>query len=210
VQQSEAAAVAEALDRVYARPEFQEQTPPWLLQTISELWSSFLSWIGSLIGWSRFFAAWSPHLYRIVIALLILVCLAVAAYLVIRLLRRRFVTASRGPLPAKSAQLRAGRDAAAWEELARHAAEEGRVREAALAFYHAAVLRLEEREVVHYEPSKTPGEYGREADSEPEVGPAFARFLSLFLPLAFGGRAQADPGVLNALRSAAREVGVHA
>ncbi|MDB4950595.1 MAG: hypothetical protein JWM27_3244, partial [Gemmatimonadetes bacterium] len=91
-----------------------------------------------------------------------------------------------------------------WDEEARRAAAAGRLRDAAVATYHALLLRLDTRGVVRFDPSKTPGEYRREAWRDPAVAGALAGFLRLFEPVVFGGRPLDGTGY-ERLRAAAGE-----
>lgn len=96
--------------------------------------------------------------------------------------------------------------AEAWERRAREAAAAAHWREASLALYQALVLRLDEAGAVRYDPSKTPGDYRREARRAPAMARALDAFLRPFEPIAFGGRT-ADAAAYAVLRAAAEEAG---
>jgi hypothetical protein len=99
-------------------------------------------------------------------------------------------------------------DAAAWEAAARAAAAAGRFRDAAIALYLAAVLRLEERGILRYHAGKTPGDYRAEARLHPESRGPFDTFIRQFLPVAFGARTP-DAAAFHALRTTAVDLGVN-
>lgn len=195
-----------ALARVLARPEFAERSPPALLRLISELAAAFRAWIGSLM------AAWMPEeWYPAFTWLVIGVLCALAAWalyaLVMALIGAPRAQGSSAPSIARQAGVR-GEDAAWWESAARAAAAGGQFRDAAIALYLAAVLRLEERGVLRYHPGKTPGDYRSEVRSHPDTRRPFETFIRQFLPVAFGARAP-DAASFRALAASAAELGVN-
>jgi hypothetical protein len=206
-------AVAGALDRVYARPEFAERTLPPLLQALADAWAAFRLWLASLLPGLSTIEVWGPLLLRLIVALLALVAAGAVWYLLSELARAYARPERRPASPAGSLAAAGGvlpRDAAGWEAAAWAAAAAGRLRAAALALYHAALLRLQERGAVRVHEGKTPGDYRREARARPEladVAREFDRFVRMFLPLAFGARAP-DRAGWDALVAAAAGVGV--
>lgn len=197
-----AAEVEQALVAVYARPEFAPRTP-----------SPILRWLGEMAGRAREFLA---ELFELLggegravsgfgIAVLGIAVVVVGAWLVVtardawrareRRRRREPAVAPPGPVGAD-----------VWERRAREAAAAARWREASLALYQALVLRLDEAGAVKYDPSKTPGDYRREARRVPGAARVFDAFLRPFEPIAFGGRA-ADAAAYTTLRAAAEEAG---
>lgn len=207
MQEPDAAAVADALSRVYARPEFQDRARTGLLQTVADLWSAFTRWLGSLVG-AAFEAVGGagPWLGDLLVGLLVVAAAGAAAYLLARVLRRT------APPPAQEGTVGAGAvplDAEGWEAAARRARAEGRLRDAALALYRAALLRLDARGAVRFHEGKTPGDYRREVRSDPGLAPSFERFVRILLPLAFAAGAP-DAREYEALREVATGMGVDA
>lgn len=207
MQEPDREAVAEALSRVYARPEFREGTRTGFLQTVADLWTAFRQWLAGLLE-TLFegFAAMSPGIGR----LFVIVLVVAAALALARVLRHYLVgaTARSGEEDIPAAE-DAGLDATAWEARARLAREEGRLRDAALALYRAALLRLDAHGAIRFHDGKTPGDYRREVRDDPAIGPSFDRFVRILLPLAFAARAP-DARQLDALRDLASGLGVDA
>ena len=200
-----AAQVDEALRRVYARAELQPPRPgrldgvrEWWRRT----WARFGEWFSSF-GDLR---SDSPVVYWLVIGILVAAGLAILFFMVRNTLARLDEPGERRPLrPAGPVNARA-KTAAEWEDEARRAAAAGRFREAAVALYQALLLRLEAAGVIRYDPSKTPGDYRREARRDPRAAGALTQFLRGFEPAVFGGRALDGDGY-ERLRAAAAEAG---
>ena len=199
--------VAQALERVYARPELAPRQPP-PLAGLRDALGRLTQRIGELLG--RFFAlrTESPPVYYTVVVVLVAIGLAIVAYFVINTLARLREAEAPAVLRAPGAVDARVRTAAEWEEEARRAAAAGRFREAAVALYQALLLRLEAAGTVRYDPAKTPGDYRREAKAgrDPRAAGALAAFLRGFEPAVFGGRAL-DAAGYDRLRGAAGEAG---
>lgn len=202
--------VAAALARVYARPEFGDQRLHPALQWVVDTYHAIRSWVAErLLSFARLEDT-APIVFWIIIGVLGLLFLGALAHIV-----RALIVAARG----NEQQPRAREVAAAtdnderspeeWEQRARAAASGGRLREAALALYHAVVLRLDQQGAVRFRPGKTAGEYRREARSSAAVGTRFDSFLRIFYPLAFGPHGP-DPRAWESLRSTAAQLGSHA
>lgn len=198
-----AAEVAEALERVYARPELQPPEPG-MLDPVREAWRRLWSWIGSLFESFGGLRADTPFLYWTILALLAVAGASIVVYFLYQTLSRlgdpSFGRGAEGrgdPGPGARA-----RTAPEWDALAARMAGEGRFREAALALYQGLLLRLEADGALRYDAAKTPGDYRREARPHPR-GPVLAGFLRHFEPVAFGGRAMGADGY-ERLRAAAR------
>lgn len=207
MQEPAAAAVREALTQVFARPEFQERPLPGLLQALADLRAAVLSWIGDILR--RAFGALGgldPLPARVVIAVLLLVAVLAAVYLLVRGFRPGSAGA---PREREKAAVQAPSGPSEWAARARHAQEEGRFREAALALYRAVVLHLEVQGAVRFHQAKTPGDYRREVRATPEARPLFDRFVRLLLPLAFGAEVP-QAGMFDELRRAAARIGIDA
>jgi hypothetical protein len=202
--------VAAALARVYARPEFAERRLHPALQWVVDTWRAIRSWIADRLLSFGQFEDTAPVLFWLVIALLGVMLGATLAHLAIALRRTLRAQERHVSEPESTAPLGAEeRDPAEWEGRARAAAAAGRLREAALALYHAVVLRLDQQGAVRFRPGKTAGEYRRETRAVATVGARFDGFLRIFHPLAFGPH-RPTPAAWESLRSRAAELGSHA
>jgi hypothetical protein len=204
MQSPSADTVDAALARVFARSEFAEREASGLLRLVSDLGRAFRQWIGSLLS------AWVPERWHPAFTWLIIVVVSLLALWALASMVRALVGSPRRD-PATPGQPAVGlpvEDAEAWEAAARAAAAAGRFRDAAIALYLAAVLRLEERGILRYHAGKTPGDYRAEARSHPESRGPFDTFIRQFLPVAFGARTP-DAAAFQALRSTAVELGVN-
>jgi hypothetical protein len=199
--------VREALDRVYQRPEFA----PTTRSPVREALDAVGRWIREAIEF--LLPSFDAGATRDNVLLVILIALmaGVAVFVVLHLsgvlpkLLGRSAEAGAGAAGGKGPGGRASR-AAEWEERARKAAAAGRWREASLALYQALLLRLEERGAVRYDPSKTPGDYRREARKSQEARAVLDGYLRAFEPVAFGGRAIDGRGY-DGLKTTAEKVG---
>lgn len=198
--------VEDALEHVYALPEFAPVARSPIQDGLAAAWRwirDFLAWLTPDFNFGR---AGDSALFLVLIALMVAVGVAAVVHfsgVLPRLLRR-------AESPGAAARRAAGRPsrAAEWEERARKAAAAAQWREAALALYQALLLRLEERGAVRYDPSKTPGDYRREARRNAEAKGVLDGFLRAFEPVAFGGRAL-DAGGYERLRDTAGRGGAH-
>lgn len=182
-----AAQVQEAVERVYARPEYQVHHGfrEWIARMLNEL----LAWIGDRLGDFSQLRTSNPVIWWLVIGWLAASAVALLAHI----LWSAVQAARRADDSPAAAGVTARRDrprsAAEWEAEAGRLAAVGRLREAAAALYQALLLRLDGRGAVRFDPSKTPGDYRREARAHPDAARALTAFLRLFEPVAFGGRA---------------------
>ncbi|HEX7118625.1 MAG TPA: DUF4129 domain-containing protein [Longimicrobiales bacterium] len=198
-----AGAVERALEAVYARPEFTPVAPSPIARWIGGLWDRVREFLGELfrLTGADERTAWSIVVALIAVAgVLLLAYLAVVVRDVLRGRERRHGT------PRAPEADAAGPRADDWDARAHAAAEAGRWRDAVLALYQALLLRLDAAGAVRYDPSKTPGDYRREARRVPAARRALDTFLPPFESVAFGGRA-ADAAVYDALRRAASAAG---
>jgi hypothetical protein len=194
-----------ALVRVLARPEFAARESSGLLRLVSDLGKAFRQWIGSLLS------AWVPEQWHPAFTWLIVVVVSLLAlWALVTMVRALVGSPGRGDAaePVQAAVGLPVEDAAAWEAAARAAAAAGRFRDAAIALYLAAVLRLEERGILRYHAGKTPGDYRAEARSHPASRGPFDTFIRQFLPIAFGARTP-DAAAFQALRTTAVDLGVN-
>jgi hypothetical protein len=196
--------VAEALERVYARPALGPP-PPGLLDPLWEAVGRVRDAVGRFFG--RLGGGGDTEwLFWVVVVVLAAVGVAIVVYFLHQTLSRLGDAPSRGGAAEESGSRGArARSAPEWDALAARLAREGRYREAALALYQGLLLRLEAAGVVRYDPAKTPGDYRREARPHPR-GRALGEFLRGFEPVAFGGRPIAADGY-ERLRAAAGEGG---
>lgn len=189
MQEPGATEVAEALARVYARPEFRTREPPRLIQRVLELveraFEAFLDLMGRMLPGAL--TELAPFLTWVIVFVLV----AAAVLAVWRLSEHYIDRGSKAGRATATAPAPAPRPrtAADWEALAAGAAARGSYREAALALYQAVLARLAERGALHLREGKTPGDYERELRRDPELSPAFRGFIGLLLPVAWGSRA---------------------
>jgi hypothetical protein len=193
--------VQHAVATVYQRPEYAERHGfgDWLRETFGQA----ADWFAELIGGLLRMRETNPLVFWVIVAWLGGTAIAIVAHLVWTAMQ----AARMGDdAPERAPRLAKPRTAADWEADALRLAAEGRLREAAAALYQALLLRLDAREVVRYDPSKTPGDYRGEARRHPEAARALGAFLRLFEPVAFGGRAL-DADGWERLRAAAEGAG---
>jgi uncharacterized protein DUF4129 len=197
--------VRSALDRVFARPEFQPPQPSSWDRFREGLWE-----LARRILRPIFDAAGEALGNRWVAWIVVLVLGSFLVWLVIRTLRSVARSSDRvhrsGPAAAAAESARL-----AAEPHLRAAAEHasgGRFLEAAHALYLGAVLWLDEAGHARYEQSKTGEDYVREIGRTSLASP-FRAMLRTFYPVAFGGRAAARE-TWDRMRAAASEMGVPA
>jgi hypothetical protein len=200
-----AAEVERAVATVYTRPEFSHAESPWapVWRWVARQLAHVETWIRQL----RQMEHTNPVLFWIIVGWLVLAGVAILVHLAWTAVQS---ARSADRVVAEKADARRGRPKTVvdWEEEARRAAAEGRLREAALALYQALVLRLDARGAVRFDPSKTPGDYRREARAHPEAAKALGSFLRGYEPVAFGGRA-IDAAGYERLRVTADEAAAH-
>jgi hypothetical protein len=199
------AQVEQAVREVFRQPEFAEvhRQPgvwDWIVAQLLDALRRVLGYLARFVE----LRDTAPLIYWVVVVWLGLTALALLGHIL-------YTSASafardRAHGGADEPAVRGPRGAAEWEAMARRAAAEGRLREAALALYHAVLLRLDARGAVRYDPSKTPGDYRREVRAHPDAARPFAAFLRGLEPVAFGGRAL-DADGYERLRAAAGEAG---
>lgn len=198
------ARVGQALEKTYARSELAPPKPG-ALDPVRRFFARILEAIGEWLDRIPALHSASPVLFWLIVGTLGLA----AAFLVALLLKRLFERLGEsGPAAARARAEGARerpRDAGGWEDEARRLAGAGRYREAAVALYQALVLRMDAAGAVRFDPSKTPGDYRREARPHP-LSRALGAFLRVFEPAVFGGR-PLDAAAYERLRAAAGEGG---
>jgi len=200
--------VQEAVARVYARPEFQEQHRrtwgDWVWSRVAKA----IHWIGEHLRWMRELEDTNPVLWWIIVLGLVALLVALVGHIIWTALRvARMGEDLDAPSAGKDARQKP-RTATDWEAEAARLAAAGRLREAAAALYQALLLRLDALGAVRFDSSKTPGDYRREARKHPQAASVLGGFLRLFEPVAFGGR-ELDAEGWERLRAAAVLEGAH-
>jgi len=181
-----AAQVQEAVERVYARPEYQVHHGfrEWLARITNQAWA----WLADRLGQFGELRGTHPLIWWLVIGWLAMSALALLAHIVWTMMQAAKRADDSEPAADAAPKRERPRTAAEWEAEAVRLAAAGRLREAAAALYQALLLRLDGRGAVRFDPSKTPGDYRREARAHPDAARALGAFLRLFEPVAFGGR----------------------
>lgn len=148
-------ALRAALDSVFAAPEYQWVERPQPLRLLRE-------WIGRLTDWVLALRDGNPLLFRLLVAALVVVLLAVLAHAAwVFYLTVRGATHADGP--GRPAPAVAVRDADWYRRSADAAAGDGRFPEALRLAFGALALQLDAAGALSYAPGKTPGDYAREA-----------------------------------------------
>ena len=202
-----AAEVQAAVARVYARPEYAERhgIREWINRKLAEAWG----WLADRLGSFGELRMSHPWVFWLVVIWLSVAAVALLGHLVWTALQAaRRAEPEPDAVGGKTGRSKP-RTAGDWEAEAARLAAEGRLREAAAALYQALLLRLDHRGAVRYDPSKTPGDYRREARPHPDAARALTGFLRLFEPVAFGGRGL-DADGWERMRVAAAEGGAGA
>jgi hypothetical protein len=184
-----------ALDSVFRSPLYDWQPDDAAVSAVVRWWRSLIAWIGGLRDAS-------PVLYRVFVAVLVVMLAAVlghALWVFIRTIR-----GAAEPEDATAPTAAAIRRDAGWYlSSADTLAAEGRFREALQRAFVGLALGLDAQGLVQYQPSRTPAEVAREArlaDADRERLRGLVRTL---YATAFGGarcgadeyrawRAQAD------------------
>jgi hypothetical protein len=187
--------IGAALREVLARPEFQPPRP----DPVQSLLARITATIGRVI--SGLFDRLADLPGGTAVDILLIVGLLVAVTLLVYkaggAVGRRRRSAPRTAPTAAAPQSVVETTPAEWEALARRLAEEGRLREAALALYQSVLRRLVDAGSIRYHASKTPGDYRREV-GRGTLGGGFAAFVRSFEAVAFG-RVAHDRGEFQTL-----------
>ncbi len=196
--------VAGVLREILAGPEFATFEDPsvlralfgWILTKLGE----FMAWLQQLVGGQTEVAA--------ILLALVVVLVLVAGWKIAARHAPRLVGAAAGGAehPARGAPATAGE----WLAVAQARARRGDLRPAATALYQGFLLTLDQRGMVSFHSSKTPGDYALEI-ARGDSGTAGAavtggRFLDSFQDFSFGpGRP--TPDGYTGLARLAREAG---
>lgn len=196
--------VATVLQEILAGPEFATFEDPsalraltgWVLTKLGQ----FLSWLQQLVGEQTGVTA--------VLVALVVVLVLVAGWKIAARHAPRLVGAGTGEAehPARGTPATAGE----WLAVAQARARRGDLRPAATALYQGFLLTLDQRGVVSFHSSKTPGDYALEI-ARGDGGTAGAavtggRFLDSFQDFSFGPD-RPTPDGYTGLARLAREAG---
>jgi hypothetical protein len=144
-----------ALDSVFRSPAYDWRSPEVALSWLREQWLALLAWLGSLRDAN-------PLLFRLLIAVLVVVLLAIllhAGWILYRTVQRADEGADATPAPGGMPV----RGAAWFSAEADRLARDGRFADAVQAAFVALARRLDELGLLQYHPSKTPAECARDA-----------------------------------------------
>ena len=163
------------LDSVFAQPMYQWARPsPFAI--LGKWWHALLQWLAGL-------ESTRPGLYWFLFYLMLALLLAIllhAGIVFIRTLRAAHQQAEAGPAPAARA-----RGSAWYRAEASRLAKAGRYPEAMQHDFLGLVLELDQRRVLRYHPSKTPGEYTREVQLTDSGRGAFRELVGSLYRFAF-------------------------
>jgi hypothetical protein len=147
------------IDSVFADPAYRWVERP-------EPMAQVQSWLTRLEQWLAALRDHNPLGFKVVLAALVIVLVAIlvhAGWVLIRTIRPR----AGDPVSIESPVLR--RDREWYRRDAERLAGEGRFAEAMQADFLALILSLEAAQLVRFHPSKTPLEYTREARLDPRL-----------------------------------------
>ncbi|HEU4829743.1 MAG TPA: DUF4129 domain-containing protein [Gemmatimonadales bacterium] len=167
------------LDSVFASSVYAWRPEDETGAAIVRYWRRLLEWLASL-------QQANPLLFRLLVAGLVLVLLAIlghAVWLLVRTVRGASVVASGAAAVAPAVR----RNAAWYFAAGDRAATEGRFGEALQLAFVGVALTLEDRGLLRYHPGKTPAECSREARVAPEDGHRLRSLVSMLYSCAFGG-----------------------
>ena len=167
------------LDSVFASSAYAWRPEDETGAAIVRYWRRLLEWLASL-------QEANPLLFRLLVAGLVVVLLAVlghAAWLLVRTVRG----AARSASDAAPATPALRRNAAWYVAAGDRAAAEGRYAEALQLAFVGVALTLEERGLLRYHPSKTPAECSREARVAADDRRRLGSLVRTLYACAFGG-----------------------
>jgi hypothetical protein len=174
------------LDSVFAAPAYD-----WVDQGHPFGWIE-RSWF-ALVDFLERLRLSNPLLFRIGLAALILVLLAIlahASWIMLKTMRHAVASEVR----ADTGRTAARRDAEWFEREADRLAEGGRYVDALQAAFTALALRLDRLGAVRFAPSRTPREYAREARLAPGDRRRLQDLVATLYRHAFGGEPLEDAG----------------
>ncbi len=167
------------LDSVFAAPEYRWAERP-------ESYSLLRRWIRMLRQWLFDIQESHPAAFRVLLAGLILLVIAIfvhAAWVFLQTVR-----AADARLPAEAGAAAVRRDQLWYRREADRLAALGRYAEAMQYDFLALVLALDASSLVRFHPSKTPGEYSREARLAPAARDEFRALVRTLYAYVFARR----------------------
>jgi Domain of unknown function (DUF4129) len=168
------------LDSVFRSRAYVWSDEPRGALLLREWWLRLRDWLDAL-------RSGHPTLFLALIVALILVLAVILVHgLVVMILTVRGAAAREGAAPTA---LAARRGAGWYFREADALAERGRYADAMQAAFVGLALELDERGVLRFHPSKTPGEYVREARLAPGDQAALGSLVSVLYSVVFGGAA---------------------
>lgn len=181
------------LDTVFAQPEYQWARPsPFAI--LGKWWRAVLDWLNGL-------ESSQPGLYWFLFYLMLAVLLAIVAHAAIVFVRT--IRAAHRLSAAEPTSIARRRGAGWYRDEALRLAKQGLYPEAMQHDFLGLVLELDEQRVLRYHPSKTPGEYTREAQMSGDALGAFRDLVRTLYQFAFA-RVPCDSGDFEAWHQAAR------
>jgi Domain of unknown function (DUF4129) len=164
------------IDSVFARPAYNWQQPIDPFAPLRRLWL----WLVRLFQTLR---AENPSLYWIIVVAVLVILLAILAHAFF--VTYQTVRADAGTEVTGDETRVEIRDAAWYGREAARLANAGHYAEAIQADFLRLVLQLDARRIVHFHPSRTPGEYVRETGLSPESRRELATLVSRLYAYAF-------------------------
>ena len=168
-----------ALDSVFRSPKYAWRAEDPALAAVARWWRALLDWIAGL-------REASPIAYRVFIAVLVLLLLAVIAHalwVLVRTIRGAAQAADSTTAPAPVAR----RDAGWYARSADALAAEGRFAEALQRAFVGLALTLDTRGLLSYHPSRTPAEVARDARVGADDRDRLRALVRTLYAAAFGG-----------------------
>lgn len=163
------------LDSVFAAPAYHWVRRPDPFAALVRRWAEFLAWLQQVHDAH-------PLAYRLLLAGCVIVLLAIMARSTWALVR---TIGSESRQPASDAANGDRRDEAWYRRDADRLAAEGRFVDAIQTDFVALLLALDARHAVHFEPSRTPAEYLRDARLGADSRQAFADLVNRLYGYAF-------------------------
>lgn len=189
--------VTRAVEEVFARPAYRWATQPSLQDWASDR-------VRGLLNWLAHFEQTSPGLFKLFLAALVLLLVALLVhigYVLWRILRGTQAAAASTAHPAASRALTAAAHLARADELALA----GSWPEALGHRFLSLLVELDGRRVLRFHPSKTPAEYLHEAKLEGGGREALADLVSRLYRHVFGA-APCDLAAYRAFGDTAQSV----
>lgn len=173
-----------ALERVFAREEYQWLDPAGPLAWARRQWDAALAWLNGL-------QAREPALFALVVAALAIAALLILTHLGV--LAFRAATANVERTSSDTPALPPQPDPEVLAQRADALAAQGRYQDAVALLFEATLARLEARQAVRVHRSKTPAEYVPEASLAASGRSAFAELVHRLYAHLFGRASCSEP-----------------